>query len=125
MMFGPLINLATELAKHPAAGAFAIVLSICAIGVGYVWGSDNFATRESVAESITALKQDITNAENRIVRELDKKIIKRDIATREEQLRQYTQQIELGICPNNDCRWPMAEKAVIERQIETLREQLK
>ena len=125
MMFGPLINLATELVKHPAAGALGIILTVCAIFIGYVWGSENFATQESVAESITALKQDITNAESRIVRELDRKIIKRDIATREEQMRQYTQQIELGICPNNDCRWPMAEKAVIERQIETLKEQLR
>lgn len=107
----------SALAEHPKAGALASLLTLAAAAMGYVWGTNTFV-------SIEDLDGQLVDHRQAIIQTVDKRIIRRDIETKEETLRQYTQMIQLGLCPRDDCAYTQAEKETLQRQIDTLQRKL-
>lgn len=116
-MWGFFATAIHALADHPKAGAVASILTLCAAGLGYVWGSNTFVAKADLEGQLEA-------HQTAIIEKVDKRIIQRDIESKEETLRKYTQMISLGLCPREDCAYTLAEKETLERQIENLRDKL-
>lgn len=106
--------LVKEIIQHPSVGMLAFFTAVSTLVGGYFWGSSTFAS----AIQVKQMKLEI-------VSEIDQRIIKRDIATLEIQIREETQKIELGICADPKCKWDKAQKQTLERRVQTLRENLR
>jgi len=123
-MIGPAAKIVSELVSHPRVGAIGFIFAVGAATLGYTWGNESFATKQQLNTFESAIQTQINQAKRDIVSQVDRKIIRRELRLTEDSIRKITQQISLGLCADPDCRFNKAEKEVLERRVQSLKDEL-
>lgn len=121
---GAFITIIRELMDHPRVGAIGFIFAVCAAWVGYTWGNDKFATNEQITSLELVFEQKLNLTKHEIINKLDEKMIKREVVLTEDSIRKITQQINLGLCADPGCSFNKAEKEVLERRVQSLKDEL-